>query len=297
MPYLENRINKSTGDSAMKTVYGVILVSMLLLVTGCAQKVNDPADVEAIRNLDAVYDEANNAGDPVALADYFTDDAVRLGPNREAIVGQEAVRSDIQADFDQFKHDGLNVSEDIRVSGDLAVVRGTFEDKSSLKAGGYSIAEKGKWVGAFQRQADGSWKCFWDIWNSDLPVGDTLPIGEEEQSLLQLEREWMEALENSDVDALGKILATDYVRNFDGQVTTRAQLLANLRRGAFKTESATASDMKALVLGSRAIVQGVTTFKGSERGTDTSGKYLWTDVYEKRDGRWQCVTGYVSKVD
>jgi len=280
----------------MKTLYGMILVSMLLLVIGCAQKVNDPADVEAIRNLDAVFDEANNAGDPDALADYFTDDVVRLGPNREAIVGQEAVRSDLQADFGQSKHDGLNVSEDIRVSGDLAVVRGTFEEMMSLKAGGYSIAEKGKWVGAFQRQADGSWKCFWDIWNSDLPVSDTLPIGEEELALLKIEQEWAEAAVKADVAWMEQTLADDWVGNIARNVRSRNQYLTDTRRGTTKIELASVSDQKVIVFGDTAVVHGVWTEKSTSRGQDSSGQFRYTDIYAKRDGRWQAVSSYAKKI-
>jgi ketosteroid isomerase-like protein len=54
--------------------------------------------------------------------------------------------------------------------------------------------------------------------------------------------------------------------------------------------------MKAIVFGDRAIVNGLTTEKSITAGKDTSGQYRWTDVFVKRDGRWQCVTGYASKV-
>jgi hypothetical protein len=54
--------------------------------------------------------------------------------------------------------------------------------------------------------------------------------------------------------------------------------------------------MKALVLGDQAIVHGLSTEKRSMAGKDTSGQDRFTDVFAKREGRWQCVTGYSIKV-
>ena len=54
--------------------------------------------------------------------------------------------------------------------------------------------------------------------------------------------------------------------------------------------------MKALVLGDTAIVHGLSTSKSSMGGKDTSGQERYTEVFVKRDGRWQCVTGYSAKV-
>jgi ketosteroid isomerase-like protein len=58
----------------------------------------------------------------------------------------------------------------------------------------------------------------------------------------------------------------------------------------------TNSDMKAFVLGDTAVVHGLSTAKSSMAGRDTSGQQRYTDVFVKRDGRWQCVTGYSTKV-
>ena len=175
---LSNPTNNSTGVEAMKTIYAVILCVLLLLFSACAQKVNDPADVQAIKDTQPAFDKAWNAGNAEAVASgIYTADAIRMDPNQPALVGKDAIRASLQKYFDQFSEEGRNVAEDVRVSGDLAVARGTFEGKENLKAGGYSAQFKGKWIAAYQRQADGSWKAFWDIYNSDLPVADSLPVG------------------------------------------------------------------------------------------------------------------------
>jgi ketosteroid isomerase-like protein len=54
--------------------------------------------------------------------------------------------------------------------------------------------------------------------------------------------------------------------------------------------------MKALVFGETAVVHGLWIEKSGKRGKDTSGQYRWTDIFAKRDGRWQCIMSYNNKV-
>ena len=169
----------------MKIAFTVTFCVFLVLFSACSQKVNDPADVQAIKDTQPTFDKAWNAGNAEAVASgFYTADATKMEPNKPAVVGRDAIRALLQKYSDQFSQEGRNVAEDVRVSGDLAVARGTFEGKENLKAGGYSAQFKGKWITAFQRQPDGSWKAFWDIYNSDLPVADSLPVGAEEQTLM-----------------------------------------------------------------------------------------------------------------
>jgi uncharacterized protein (TIGR02246 family) len=281
----------------MKPKYAVILCVLVLLVSACAQKVNDPADVQAIKDMVVRFDKAVNSGDAEALAaDYDAAGGMRLHPNQPALVGREAIRSSFQKLFDQSTFESHNVAEDVRVSGALAVARGTYEGTFNLKAGGSSVQDKGKWATASQRQADGSWKCLWAIYNSDLLVADSLPVGVEEQALMQIERDWAAAGAKNDWAALDKILAAEYVNNSDGTIRPKKQILAEMKSGASKTTSATTSEMRALVLGETGIVQGLWAEKGTRNGKDTSATYRFTDIFVKRDGRWQVATSYSPKV-
>ena len=280
----------------MKTAYAVILSVLLLLVSACATKVNDPADVQAIKDTSTALDKALSDGNANALASIFAPDAITLEPNQPALVGKDAIRSSLQKFIDQYTSEGRSVVEDVRVCGDLAVARATYESKSTLKAGGYSVSDKGSWVAAYQRQPDGSWKIFWDIANSNLPVAKVLPVGEEEQALMQVERDWAAANVKNDWAALDKILGAEYVGNDDGTVTPKKQLLARMRSGALKITSSVAGEMKALVLGDTGIVHGLWTEKSVLNGKETSQTNRYTDIFAKRDGRWQCVTTHATKV-
>jgi len=47
--------------------------------------------------------------------------------------------------------------------------------------------------------------------------------------------------------------------------------------------------MKVRVFGDTAVVTGSDDEKSSYKSKDTSGHYLWSDVFVKREGRWQAV--------
>lgn len=60
-------------------------------------------------------------------------------------------------------------------------------------------------------------------------------------------------------------------------------------------ESSEVSDMRALVFGDQAVVNGTTVTKGTTKGLYSAGTYRWTDIFQKRDGRWWPVSSYSTK--
>lgn len=111
-----------------------------------------------------------------------------------------------------------------------------------------------------------------------------------EQALMQMERDWTEAGLKKDAGTLDKILAADWVGQGPTGVATKAEALADLKSGDNKLESITLGDMKVRVFGNTAVVTGSDDEKSSYKGKDTSGHYTWTDVFVKRQGRWQAAS-------
>ena len=58
-------------------------------------------DVAAIKRVIDDWVAATNAGDAVAGASLFTDDGILMLPNEPAVIGKEAIRSHLQAHFDE----------------------------------------------------------------------------------------------------------------------------------------------------------------------------------------------------
>lgn len=281
----------------MKTTYVVIFPILLSLVSACANKVNDPADVQAIRQVVADYAKATNAGDAGAIADLTTDKTIFAYPNSPALVGKEAIRSIHQAFANEASTEFSVPVEEVRVIGDLALARGTWTETVTPKAEGVASASySGSWMASFARQTDGSWKWDWLVPNSDQPLPGSTANSEDEQALYQIERDWAAAMVNRDAAVLDNLLASEFQANYADFVTNKKQFVAVIKSGSAKFESMTTADMKAFVFDDTAIVRGLSTSKSSMAGRDTSGQQRYTDLFVKRDGRWQCVSGYSTKV-
>jgi uncharacterized protein (TIGR02246 family) len=118
-----------------------------------------------------------------------------------------------------------------------------------------------------------------------------------EKALAQMEREWMEAMQKKDTAALERIMADDYTLvDADGKTLTKAASIAEIKAGEYKIESFTLDPVKVRVFGDVAVATAGDTEKSMQRGKDISGRYVWMDVYVKRNGRWQAVAGQVARV-
>jgi ketosteroid isomerase-like protein len=123
-----------------------------------------------------------------------------------------------------------------------------------------------------------------------------MPSTPDELALLQLERDWIATWQKQDPVALDGILADGFVENYQGQTTTKKQMIADMKAGIRKVESAEVSDMRAVVFGDQAIVNGISTAKGTERGKIVDSRMRYTDVFEKRDGRWRARCSYIADI-
>jgi ketosteroid isomerase-like protein len=118
-----------------------------------------------------------------------------------------------------------------------------------------------------------------------------------EQTLLQLERDWEQANSKNDAASLERILAPEFVStDSDGRLTTRAEVFARRKSGDVKFTAFTQDDYKMHVIGDTAIVTGRSTIKASSDGKDLSGQERWTDVFVRRNGRWQAVASHSSRI-
>jgi ketosteroid isomerase-like protein len=110
------------------------------------------------------------------------------------------------------------------------------------------------------------------------------------ETVKQLERDWSDAQKAGDADKLGQILADDWMGlGYDGAKSTKKQLLADVKSGTSKLTSFDMGPMDVKIIGTVAIVQGSDTEKSSSKGKDTSGKWVWMDVFVKQGGKWQAV--------
>lgn len=111
-----------------------------------------------------------------------------------------------------------------------------------------------------------------------------------EASLKQMERDWGQAQIKKDYDAVDKIIADDWEGiDYDGKVVGKADYMAHMRSEQSTLISEEIGPMKVRVFGNTAIVTGSDTEKSTDRGKNSSGRYVWTDVFVLRSGKWQVV--------
>jgi len=127
-------------------------------------------------------------------------------------------------------------------------------------------------------------------------LGALLPLGAESSDttseLRAREADFNQALLRSDWKALGQIEADDLIfTNADGSVTHKSDDVANLRSGNLKFASIDMSDITVKDLGNVGVVTGQLVERVQYKTTDISSTYRFTDVWDKRDGKWQLVTG------
>jgi len=122
--------------------------------------------------------------------------------------------------------------------------------------------------------------------------------GSVEKTILQMERDWTEAGLKKDAKTMDRIVADDWIAtDFLGKTVTKSQAIAEMKSGESVSQSVTLGEMKVRVFGNTAIVTGSDTEKSTYKGKDSSGKYVWTDVFVNRNGKWQAVASQSTKVD
>ena len=131
-----------------------------------------------------------------------------------------------------------------------------------------------------------------------LPVfGAQADTASVEKTVVQMERDWGEAIAKNDAARFEKFVADDWVSiDHYGKSSTKAEVLADIKSGAATTQSYEIGPVKVRVFGNTAVAVGSDTEKSSYKGKDTSGKYIWTDVWVMRDGRWQAVASQITAI-
>ncbi len=124
------------------------------------------------------------------------------------------------------------------------------------------------------------------------------PTENVEQVIMKLEQEWADAALKNDIAAFERIEADDWVYfTAEGRIVNKAQDLAESKANAYKATTLTISEVKVRVYGDTAVATLVQDEKSQYKGKDTSGHYLFTDVWVKKNGKWQVVSTQGTKVE
>jgi ketosteroid isomerase-like protein len=116
------------------------------------------------------YIAAAIKGDVATIGGFYTNDASVFAPNAKAAIGRGEIDKANTEMFAALKVASLKLAtSDLETSGDFGVETGTYEQTLQPKTG-KAIHDVGKYLLVWKKQAEGSWKIFREIYNSDLPA-------------------------------------------------------------------------------------------------------------------------------
>jgi hypothetical protein len=131
----------------------------------------------------------------------------------------------------------------------------------------------------------------WQHWCSAV-IEKTSEADSDKRELVQLQDEWCRAEMEGDAAALGRLLADEYVLVIsNGTTLPRAQLLREVESREVPFTATAVEDTRVKLYGNMAVVKGVV--KWSVAG-GTKHQALFTETWQRRDGRWQCLATHES---
>ena len=123
------------------------------------------------------------------------------------------------------------------------------------------------------------------------------PQSRTEQALINLEQEWAGAVKLRDTEKINRLQAEEYIfTDPAGQIWTKTRALDSLKAGDLEVDSFELTDARANIYGNTAVVTFAITWNGRFQDNDISGPQRMTDVFVKRDGRWQCVASQATRI-
>ena len=153
-------------------IYGFCSLVLVLALPASAEKGKDAL----IAELDAIGQKMERAmvdSDFETMLSYYAEDAVLLPNWGQKVVGKEAIRKKMESDRESglsFESFTGKTEEAWECDGKVYAV-GSYALSLTLPGMGRPIADKGKFIGVWRRSSDGTLEIIYDIWNTDVPVG------------------------------------------------------------------------------------------------------------------------------
>ena len=117
------------------------------------------------------------------------------------------------------------------------------------------------------------------------------------ETLIELERSWNDAVYAGDVDVIERLLADEFRGTYDdgsrGDKAREVELVANFNQAVI---SAVQDDFRVAIYGDTAVVWFTLHLVGLRQGQEAELTLRYTDVWIRRDGRWQCVSAHSTRV-
>jgi ketosteroid isomerase-like protein len=246
------------------------------------------ADTKKLEELDRSWSEATRLGDRAALQGFVADNFTNITPT--GLSGKAELVDNAVAAAEKAK---TNPGAAPKVVYDHYLIGCTPTSATITHRNTVTTTEDGKEHTSYSRSVHVLEKKG-DRWqvvsNAGHPLADATV-------LLYLERDWNTAEMKRDTAWFERTLTDDYrgVDGATGKATTKAEDIAGFKSNT--VDSASLSGLDVRMQGETAVVTGLTHNKGkNDKGVAFDRKVRFTDVWVKRNGRWQVLSSHGTDV-
>jgi ketosteroid isomerase-like protein len=126
--------------------------------------------------------------------------------------------------------------------------------------------------------------------------------GEAEEQLLTIQKQWAEARVKADIGYLERLYAKEFrVQDINGDVNSREDDIAMFREHRIAPQFVRDEGMSVAVYGETAVVTGIERVGGTYPAGPLKGQFAefairFTNVFVRRDGRWQLVLAHGTQI-
>ena len=120
-----------------------------------------------------------------------------------------------------------------------------------------------------------------------------------EQELIRLEHDWMRAVQERDMEFLDDLLGEEFTLTTGrpGVEIRQRQEWLDITRERYVLDAFRFESLDVHVYTDAAMVRSRYTQRGQMDDQDRNQTFLMTDVFVRRDGRWQAVTRHISPLE
>ena len=255
-------------------------VSILFAAAPAFAQCSD-ADKKALEAFDVSWGEATTRGDRAALQAILADDYQGLGP-----AASQAKTTTIDAAVRAAERNRANPAEAPRLVQDAFTITCspntatiTHRNISTVRVDGKDQSFQSRSIHVLEKRG-GRWQA---VTNAGHPLND-------QGALSYMERDWNDAAIKRDVAWVERNYASDVteISSRTGAIANKTQAVADMRTDKSVLQSLDLSDLNVRVEGNIAVVTGVNRVLGRDpEGKPIDQRVRFTDVFIKRDGRWQ----------
>lgn len=156
----------------MKTLAKIFAMSLLTLAVtyGYAQKLSDASPMkQKIQSLNNKLAQAMIENNESLILSYYTEDAVSL-PNYNPMLNGIGAIKKYQQEGEAMGNEIKSmkfVTQSVEEQGNALIEVGTYDITMFVKNMDREIRDQGKYLTIWKKQADGTYKMAYEVWNSD----------------------------------------------------------------------------------------------------------------------------------